>query len=88
LRVALDDMDQRLKEAKRAARLAPTLPEKLERQRDARTVESKRNDAWRAFDEASREIDRQKDTLLDDIGQRLEQNVDDEPLFIVRWNLT
>jgi len=38
-----------------------------------RVLEGKRDEAWHAYDQASREIDRQKDNLLDEIGQRLEQ---------------
>lgn len=44
----------------RGAILAGTLPEKLERQRSVRTLETKRDEAWRAFDQASRDIDRQE----------------------------
>jgi len=41
----------------------------------------------RAYDEASREIDRQKDALLDEISQRSEQRVEDGILFALRWHL-
>lgn len=51
-------------------------------------LEGKRDDAWRAFDAASRDIDRQKDALLDEIGRRLEQKLERVPLFTVRWRLT
>ena len=61
--------------------------EKLERQRAARKLEEKREEAWRAYDEASRDIDRQKDELLDEIGRRLEQSVEQTPLFTMRWRL-
>ena len=88
LKAALNELDDGLRAAKKAARLAPTLPEKLERQREVRVLEGKRDEAWRAFDEASREIDRKKDTLLDEISQRLEQKLELEPLFTLRWHLT
>jgi superfamily II DNA or RNA helicase len=88
LKAELTDLDDALKAAKKAARLAPTLPEKLERQREARVLEGKRDEAWRDFDQASREIDRQKDTVLDEISQRLEQKLEQEPLFSVQWRLT
>lgn len=88
LKATLNELDEALKAAKKAARLAPTLPEKLEHQREARMLEGKRDDAWRAFDTASRDIDRQKDALLDEIGRRLEQKLEREPLFSVRWRLT
>jgi len=88
LKATLEELDQALKAAKKAARLAPTLPEKLERQREARVLEGKRDDAWRAFDQASRDLDRQKDVLLDDMTQQLTQSLDLEPLFTLRWSLT
>ena len=52
-----------------------------------RTLETKREEAWRAYDQASLEVDRQKDALLDEISQRLEQRVEQEPLFTLRWQL-
>jgi superfamily II DNA or RNA helicase len=88
LKATLDDLDQTVKAAKKDARLAPTLPEKLERQRETRALEGKRDDAWRAFDQASRDLDRQKDALLDEMGQQLTQSLELELLFTLRWSLT
>jgi superfamily II DNA or RNA helicase len=87
LKAELAELDEALKEAKKSARLAPTLPEKLERQRAARSLEAKREEAWRTYDQASREIDRQKDDLLDEISRRLEQRLEHETLFTLRWHL-
>lgn len=41
LKAELTELDEALKDAKKAARLAPTLPERLERQRAIRTLEDK-----------------------------------------------
>ena len=87
LKATLEDLDQALKAARKAARTAPTLPEKLERQRAARDLEGRRDDAWRAFDQGSRDLDLQKDALLDETGQRLTQTLELEPLFTLRWSL-
>jgi len=87
LKAELEELDEGLKEAKKAARLAPTLPEKLERQRAARTLETKREEAWRAYDQAGQEIDRQKDALLDEVSKRLQQRIEEEMLFTLRWHL-
>jgi hypothetical protein len=87
LRAALDEIDAALKDAKKAARTAPTLPEKLERQREVRTLDAKRDEAWRSYDQAAREIDRQKDALLDEISRRLAQQTSETPLFTIRWSL-
>ena len=88
LKAELDELDETIKETKKAARLAPNLPEKLDRQRALRQLETKRTDAWKAFDEASREIDRRKDALLDEISRRLEQRLEQELLFTARWRLS
>jgi hypothetical protein len=87
LRAELSELDEALKVAKKAARLAPTLPEKLERQREARVLEGKRDGAWRAFDQASRDLDQEKDRLLDEISQRLSQRIGERQLFTVRWRV-
>jgi hypothetical protein len=88
LKADLTELDEALREGKKLARFAPTLPEKLERQRAVRVLEGKRDEAWRAYDQASREIDRQKDELLDEIKRRLEQSVEHELLFALRWCVT
>jgi ERCC4-related helicase len=87
LKADLDDLDARIKETKKQARSAPNLPTKLELQRQLRQLESKRNDVWRAYDDASRDVERKKDGLLDDISQRLNQKTEREELFLIRWQL-
>jgi F0F1-type ATP synthase membrane subunit b/b' len=87
LKSEVDDLDQVLREAKKAARLAANLPEKLSRQREARVIEGKRDEAFRAFDQACRDIDRKKDELLDEIGRRLEQTSGSEVLFTLRFHV-
>jgi hypothetical protein len=87
LKAELDELDQEIKETKKFARMAPNLPEKLELQRKLRGLETKRDEAWRAYDAGSRDIDRQKDALLDEISRRLEQKTECKTLFVLRWTL-
>jgi hypothetical protein len=87
LKSEVDDLDQVLREAKKAARLAGNLPEKLSRQREVRVIEGKRDEAFRAYDQACRDIDRKKDELLDEIGRRLEQTSSSEVLFTLRFHV-
>lgn len=87
LKVELDDLDQEIKDLKKAARQASNLPEKLEKQKKLRSLEAKRDEAWRAFDVAKHEIEKQKDQILDDIGRRLEQQMTKRTLFTVRWSV-
>ena len=87
LKANLSELDQMIKETKKSARLAPNLPEKLECQRKLRALETKREEAWRTYDAASRDLDKQKDAILDDTSRRLEQNANTEVLFTLRWSL-
>jgi len=87
LKAALDELDTKIRETRKEARLAPNLPSKLDIQRQLRQLETKRNEAWKEFDEASRNVERQKDGLLDVISQRLDQKTDRADLFIIRWRL-
>jgi hypothetical protein len=88
LKADLEELDLSIKDAKKSARLAPNLPEKLEIQRSLRGLETKRDEAWRAYDTASRDVDRQKDALLDEISRRLEQQTSCDTLFTLRWRVT
>ncbi|HEX5444290.1 MAG TPA: helicase-related protein, partial [Pirellulales bacterium] len=87
LRSDLAALDESIKDTKKAARLAPNLREKLEIQRKLRGLETKRDEAWRAYDTASRDVDRQKDALLDEISRRLEQQASCQELFMLRWRV-
>jgi superfamily II DNA or RNA helicase len=87
LKSDLLELDEAIKSGKKSARLAGSLPDKLEKQRQVRTLETKRDEAWRAYDQASRDVDRQKDLLLDDISSRLDQSIEEVPLFTFRWTI-
>lgn len=87
LQVELDELNEAIKETRKAARLAPNLPEKLEKQQQLRKLETKRDEAWREYDQASRELDKKKDDLLDEISKRLEQSTNEIKLFFIKWNL-
>ena len=63
------------------------LPDKLARQREARALEAKRDEAWRAYDDAAKEIEVQKDGFLDQVEERLGQSVSDEELFTIRFEV-
>jgi superfamily II DNA or RNA helicase len=83
----LDDLDAKIKDIKKQARSAPNLPTKLDLQRQLRQLEAKRSEAWKEYDESSRDVERKKDGLLDDISQRLIQKTEREELFMIRWQL-
>jgi superfamily II DNA or RNA helicase len=87
LKADLEELDAKIKEMKKEARSAPNLPTKLDLQRQLRQLETKRSEAWKEYDDSSRDLERKKDGLLDDISQRLNQKTEREELFMIRWQL-
>ena len=87
LKYTLKEYDDRLAELKKMARLAPNLPEKIELQKKIRNLDKKRDHAWKEYDAAAREIELLKDELIDRVEARLQQEIEEETLFTVRWRL-
>jgi len=69
------------------ARLAPNLPEKLQHEKEKRQLEGKRDEAWREYDGAARDIEKKKDQLIDEIEKKLKQEVTEQELFTIRWKI-
>ncbi|MBI4328126.1 MAG: hypothetical protein HY674_23085 [Chloroflexi bacterium] len=63
------------------------LPEKLKLERQKRQLETKRDEAWRAYEIAAREIEQRKDALMDEVEKKLNQQIAEQPLFTIRWGL-
>jgi len=87
LKTTLKDFDERIVELRKQARHAPNLPEKLEFQKKIRSLDKKRDAAWKQYDEAARDIERQKDDLIDQVEARMQQEIEEETLFNIRWKL-
>ncbi len=87
LRIALKELDDEIKEIKKQARLAPNLPEKLKLEKERKRLETKRDDAWREYDNAAKEIEIMKDKLLDEIEKKMHQNVFLQELFLIKWKM-
>lgn len=87
LKLSLKEFDDQIKELKKEARLAPNLPTKLKLEKERKKVESKRDEAWREFDEAAKGINEQKDKLLDEIEKKLKYSQQEEDLFVIRWHV-
>lgn len=87
LKLALKELEDKIRETRRNARLAPNLPEKLRLERDKRNLDSKRDEAWRDYETAAKEIEAKKDGLMDEVEKRLKQQVSEQPLFKIRWQV-
>jgi SNF2 family DNA or RNA helicase len=87
LKADLKELDDEIKALKKIIRQTGNLPEKLSLQKQARSLEGKRDEAWRAYDTAAKEIEVQKDGLLDQVEERLGQHVSDEELFAIKFEI-
>ncbi|POZ59437.1 helicase (Snf2/Rad54 family) [Dehalococcoides mccartyi] len=87
LKTALKEYDDQIAELKKQARIAPNLPEKLEIQKKVRKLDKRRNESWHEYDDAAAEIEKKKDSLIDQVEKQLHQNIEEEHLFTVRWKL-
>jgi ERCC4-related helicase len=88
LKADLKELDDEIKLLKKEIRQTGNLPDKLSVQRRARELERRRDEAWRAYDASAKEIEVQKDGLLDQIEERLAQQIGDEELFAIRFQIT
>lgn len=87
LKFDLKELDDELKALKKEIRQTGNLPDKLALQRKARELEGKRDTAWRAYDEAAKDIEVEKDGLLDRVEEQLAQSVETEDLFTITFQI-
>lgn len=87
LKLALKELEDQIKDTRRNARLAGSLPEKLKLEREKRQLDAKRDEAWKKYEQAAKEIEARKDSLMDEVEKRLKQHVNEQALFTVRWQV-
>ena len=71
LKAELKDYDDQIAILKKEARLAANLPDKLTIQKKLRDLDKKRDVAWKTYDEEAKQIEKQKDTLIDSVEKKL-----------------
>lgn len=87
LKARLREIEDAIKVIKREARMAANLPLKLKFEREKRNLETNRDAAWKEYEQAARDIEKQKDALIDDVEKRLAQQLAEKPLFTLRWRV-
>jgi len=84
----IKEIDRQIKEARRAAKVALTLEEKLFGQKQLKLLESQRNAKRRSLFDAQDQVDKQRDELIATIEEKLAQQTASSKLFTIRWELT
>ncbi|MFO0382598.1 MAG: SNF2-related protein [Pirellula sp.] len=83
----IKELDKEIREARKTASLAGSLADKLEAQKNIKTLESNRKERRKRLYEAQDEIDSRRDELIQQIEGQLQQQQSLSPLFAIRWTL-
>ncbi|MEL6850452.1 MAG: SNF2-related protein [Bacteroidota bacterium] len=81
------DLDAEIKLRKSEAKKMLNLEAKVRAQRQIKELEKKRSEKRQSLFEAQDQVDDRKEQLLQDIESRLNQNVQENELFTIRWQL-
>lgn len=90
LRVLTQEMDSLLSEmksSKKQARLAESLADRVEFQKAAKSMESKRTKKQMEFFEQQNKITAEHEKLLDAIAAKMDLKHEVKPIFLIRWEL-
>lgn len=80
-------VDVEIKEVRRTAAISPTLEEKLAHQKHQRELESKRSKLRRELFNRQDDIEAQRNDLITELEQQLQQQIQEETLFTIEWEL-
>ena len=83
----LKDLDVQMRTMNHDIRQTGTLPDKLALQRQARSMETRRDEAWSASEAAATLIEVQKDRLPAKVEECPGQDVSDEQFVAVRFEI-
>jgi len=83
----IKEIDRQIKEVRRTAASAPTLEEKLSWQKQQRELEAKRTKLRRELFNRQDAIEAERNDLISQLESKLQQEVHEQTLFTVEWEL-
>jgi ERCC4-related helicase len=83
----IKEIDRQIKEVRRTAASAPTLEEKLSWQKQQRELEAKRTKLRRELFNRQDAIESERNDLINQLEDKLQQEVKEQTLFTVEWEL-
>ncbi len=83
----IKEIDREIKELRRTAATAPTLEEKLSWQKKQRELEGKRSKLRRELFIRQDEVEAQRNDLISQLEVQLQQQVEEQTLFTIEWEL-
>jgi chromosome segregation ATPase len=83
----IKEIDRQIKEVRRTAASAPALEEKLSWQKQQRELEAKRTKLRRELFNRQDAIESERNDLINQLETKLQQDVQEQTLFNVEWEL-
>lgn len=83
----IKDIDREIKDVRRSATVSPTLEEKLNWQKRQRDLEAERNRLRRELFDRQDEVEQQRAAAIEQLEGRLAQQVTEQLLFTLAWEL-
>jgi len=83
----IKEIDREIKEVRRTAATSPTLEEKLSWQKKQRELEGKRTKLRRELFNRQDEVEAQRNDLISQLEVQLQQQVVEQTLFTIEWEL-
>lgn len=83
----IKSIDIQIKEVRRTAATSPTLEEKLAHQKQQRELEAKRSKLRRELFARQDDIESERNDLIEQLEGQLQQQVEEQALFTIEWEL-
>lgn len=83
----IKELDKEIREVRRTAKAAPDLEDKLNWQKKQRELEKLRSRKRRELFDKQDEVDARREELISELEEKLEQEVEESPLFTIGWRV-
>jgi len=84
---SIKELDKEIRQVRKDAKLAPTLEEKLELQKQQKKLETRRNKDRRELFDKQDEVDVRCDEMIRSIEERLTKRLVEKELFTIQWQV-
>ncbi|MBN1782720.1 DEAD/DEAH box helicase, partial [bacterium] len=87
LEMQIKELDKEIKFRKTEAKKILNLESKVDAHRKIKELEGKRKNLRMKLFEAQDDVDKRKENIIEEIEQRLKQNIHEKELFYIRWRV-
>lgn len=87
LEQSIRDLDIEIRRVRREAKIAPVLEEKISLQKQQRALEKERTKQRRALYDEQDAVDERRESMIDKLEDKLQQETQIETLFTIRWSV-